>query len=543
MPKDPAKAAKAKEKKEKKLLEQQMKNSREKVEEGRHILEPPEQPNQRGAPPPIPYQKAIACFDQALEFYSENFEACMYRGHANRELGKMDQAIDDYSRAITLNVQCIPALEGRAACFEAVENWDAVIRDYTSVLELQPNNDHAYNMRGRARLHKRPPGLRLRNAEYASVVDDFSKAVRFNEHNYHAWCNLGRVYADHKKFTEALAAYSKAVALRDDYAYAWYRRGCCALDGIEWEQHLAGLLQSSSSSGGGASSLKLPPIASKTASSPAGGAADRAVTPSQATVASLTTPLDVIPAPAGMLIMPPAPPGAGAGGATTTGGSGRPTPSSGATSTPPMHLALLVAGADEGALEAAASAIAGSVVQNEEQSRKTFAQQLEMISRAISDFTRVIPADDRLQLEPTAVLNRALCYKLRAEIGAVMVADPTAVNGALVSLTTPAAQQQDLDLAKAELTLLSDFLAKQSDDTVLGPQGLNASSASATGSGSSVPVPLLKEMVQLRLARCVQLIAARKAMLKGGRGAGGGAAATAAVGAPVDALSQSGRPK
>lgn len=221
------KAAKAKEKKEKKLLEQQMNDSQAKCEEGRALLEP----EGKGAQPN--YAKAVASFDAAIELFPDNAVAYTYRGICNREMHKLDLAIEDFTKAFALDPQNINALEGRAYCFESLKNWDKAISDYTSIIAIHPENDHAHNMRGLCRLHKKPPGLLLKSAEFGSVVNDLRNAVRLNENNYYAMTNLGKAFEDQHLFKEAIAEYSRALQVKDDYLYAVYRRGCAALAHVE----------------------------------------------------------------------------------------------------------------------------------------------------------------------------------------------------------------------------------------------------------------------------------------------------------------------
>ena len=225
------KAAKAKEKKEKKLLEQQMKDSQDRCEEGRVLLEP----EGKGAQPA--YAKAIVAFDAAIELFPDNALAFTYRGVCHRDLGRFDAALDDFSKAFALDPQSTVSLEGRAACYEAQFEWDKAISDYTTILGIHKENDHAHTMRGLCRLRKRAPGLLLKSADFGAVLNDFQRAVQLNENNYYAMVNLGKAYEDQRMFYDAIAAYNKALSVKDDYLYAMYRRGCASLSLVE--QHVA----------------------------------------------------------------------------------------------------------------------------------------------------------------------------------------------------------------------------------------------------------------------------------------------------------------
>ena len=88
-------------------------------------------------------------------------------------------------------------------------------------------------MRGSARLHKRAPGLLLKSADFGTIVNDLRTAIRLNENNYYAYCNLGKVYEDQRMFREAVAEYTRALAVKDEYPYAVFRRGCASLALVE----------------------------------------------------------------------------------------------------------------------------------------------------------------------------------------------------------------------------------------------------------------------------------------------------------------------
>ena len=226
MPRNAAAAQRAKEKKEKKELELRIKTANEKCDEGRAFLEP----EGKAAPQ---YTKAIACFDSAIGTYGEIAEPFAFRASAYLEQKQPEQAIEDYTKALSLNPQSVMSLEGRAACYELLQQWDKAIADYSTITTIQPENDHAYNMRGCCRLRKRPNGLKLKNADFAAVVDDFQTALRLNENNFHAHANLGKAFEDHQMYKKAIDEFSRALKLKDDYTYALFRRGCSAMSLVE----------------------------------------------------------------------------------------------------------------------------------------------------------------------------------------------------------------------------------------------------------------------------------------------------------------------
>jgi hypothetical protein len=178
--------------------------------------------------------KALAAFDSALEQWGENTDALCLRGNAFRDSDVLDRAINDYSTALALDPRLIAALESRGACYKIVGQVEKALADFSTIIEMDPRNDFAYNMRAELRLGLRGgEGLRLRRAEFEAVEKDLKTALQCNEHNYHACCNLGRLYDEHAMYEAAIAQFSRALAINEGYTFALYRRGCTAVAMVE----------------------------------------------------------------------------------------------------------------------------------------------------------------------------------------------------------------------------------------------------------------------------------------------------------------------
>ncbi|KAH8609482.1 putative Tetratricopeptide repeat [Trypanosoma vivax] len=222
-----SKSRKAIERRERKLLEARIKLSQEKCDEALAFLEPVgrnAQPN---------YPKAMIALEGAIETYDANANAFFLLGECLRGQGEHEKAIEGYSQCLEKDVTHIRAMEGRAASYIALEKWSYAFQDYTSIISVEPENDHAYNFRGLCILSKRVPGLRLLSMEFNQCVSDFQTAIRLNEANYYAWTNLGKAYEEQGMLEEALEAYSSALRVKEEYHHAQLRRGCLALRIVE----------------------------------------------------------------------------------------------------------------------------------------------------------------------------------------------------------------------------------------------------------------------------------------------------------------------
>lgn len=229
-----ARLAKAAERRERKLFDEQVKNSNVKCDDARRLLYPTGKASEPN------YTKARAALDAAVELYNDNVDAHVLIGECCRAQGQFNDAISKYTKALEIDPASIRALEGRGACFFALNAYANASEDYSSVVDIDPENDHAYNMRGLCVLNGRVPNLRLHSSKFDSCVSDFKNAIRLNEANYYALANLARAYEEQGDLDSAVDYFTRALRVKDDYSYARLRRSCVALriaEGIHDDMH------------------------------------------------------------------------------------------------------------------------------------------------------------------------------------------------------------------------------------------------------------------------------------------------------------------
>ena len=67
--------------------------------------------------------------------------------------------------------------------------------------------------------------LLLRYSKYEEAEEALTKAIKYDKHNYEAYYYRGCAKANAKKYEEAIADFEKAVALKPDYADAYFNMG------------------------------------------------------------------------------------------------------------------------------------------------------------------------------------------------------------------------------------------------------------------------------------------------------------------------------
>jgi len=103
------------------------------------------------------YNKAINSFSKAIKYDSKQASNYSFRGVARMKIGDIDGAIDDLTKAITINSQnktpdsftyCT-----RALLYSMNGKYESAINDATEAIKLQPRYPEAFHFRGLAKLN------------------------------------------------------------------------------------------------------------------------------------------------------------------------------------------------------------------------------------------------------------------------------------------------------------------------------------------------------------------------------------------------------
>jgi tetratricopeptide (TPR) repeat protein len=93
------------------------------------------------------------------------------RGNGYRIKGLNDQAIADYTEAITLRPDYINAYDNRGVVYQAKGLYDQAIADYTQAIALKPDKANAYYNRGGAYEEKGQRDQAVADYRMAAKID------------------------------------------------------------------------------------------------------------------------------------------------------------------------------------------------------------------------------------------------------------------------------------------------------------------------------------------------------------------------------------
>jgi tetratricopeptide (TPR) repeat protein len=134
--------------------------------------------------------------------------ACFSRGKDAFDAGRLDEAIEDYTRTLEIEKKHRLAFINRGLVYGRREEFDKAVLDFSSALELLQNDlSNTYLFRGLAMLH-------LGNFENA--IEDCNKAIMMNPENAHAYYNRAIAHASLEANEKAAEDYSMAARLDPD---------------------------------------------------------------------------------------------------------------------------------------------------------------------------------------------------------------------------------------------------------------------------------------------------------------------------------------
>jgi predicted O-linked N-acetylglucosamine transferase (SPINDLY family) len=160
--------------------------------------------------------EAAALLGQAAGVAAHDATAHNNYGNALRELGRPEQALHSYERALALRCDYADAHYNRALTWYALGRHDEALAGYDRALALKPDYAAAYNNRGVA----------LRGmGRLDEALRDFDRAVALDPQHAGAYNNRGVTLQQIGRLEEALASYGRALALDPNDADALRNQG------------------------------------------------------------------------------------------------------------------------------------------------------------------------------------------------------------------------------------------------------------------------------------------------------------------------------
>ena len=161
------------------------------------------------------YDKAIACYTEAIRINPNHAEAYYNRGYLN-ELTDRHKAIADFTEVIRINPDHAKAYFNRANAYHELDEYDNAIADHTEAIRINPDYVDAFQFR--SRLYH---GL----GKYDKAIADFTEVIRIDPDTTTAYYERGVSYRELGEYGKAIEDFTEAIRIEPDHVDAYYERG------------------------------------------------------------------------------------------------------------------------------------------------------------------------------------------------------------------------------------------------------------------------------------------------------------------------------
>jgi tetratricopeptide (TPR) repeat protein len=137
------------------------------------------------------------------------------RGITYRALGRYDEALADYARALALDPDLAVVYGNRGVCYQDLDRHDEALADFARAVDLDPGNARTYYNRSMT-------WRRLRR--YDAALADIDRALALRPDMIEAYNNRGTTLSAMARHAEAVAEFTRVLELDADNAAALANR-------------------------------------------------------------------------------------------------------------------------------------------------------------------------------------------------------------------------------------------------------------------------------------------------------------------------------
>lgn len=132
------------------------------------------------------------------------FDDWFYKGIAEHDERKYDEAARSWTRAIKRNPTSKSAYNNRGAAYSKLKQYESAIEDYNKAIELDPKYAIAYNNRGNTYNNLK---------QYEKAIEDYNKAIELNPKFARAYNNISESKIIVGNYEGALDSIAKVLSL------------------------------------------------------------------------------------------------------------------------------------------------------------------------------------------------------------------------------------------------------------------------------------------------------------------------------------------
>jgi tetratricopeptide (TPR) repeat protein len=171
--------------------------------------------------------EAVADFTKAVTLNPEYAPAYNNRGNVFLEMNRAEDAYKDFDRAVSLAPDFGVAYSNRANANQRLNKLEAAEKDFRKAIELMPGSAVPLNGRGK---------IASATGQYYTALRYLNRAIALNAQYAPAYQNRAAVYVTLKQNEEAVQDLDKVIALAPDNANLYVARGRAYARDNRWSQ-------------------------------------------------------------------------------------------------------------------------------------------------------------------------------------------------------------------------------------------------------------------------------------------------------------------
>jgi len=131
-------------------------------------------------------------------------EDFILRGVQKLEIGNLQEAIEDFDQAITIDPNSVPAYFNRGQAYVLQGEIQKALTDFNQAIEIDPNSFIAYNNRGLAHLQR---------GDFEGAIADFTTVIDMNSNFAPAYNNRGVTHLQVGNIQDAIADFNRTIEI------------------------------------------------------------------------------------------------------------------------------------------------------------------------------------------------------------------------------------------------------------------------------------------------------------------------------------------
>lgn len=170
------------------------------------------------------YEQAIDSYSKALRYNPTEYEAFYNKGNALFFLKRYEEAIKSYDSCLRFHKECFQALNNRGNALSLLGSYEEAIESYDKALEKLTNL--FYDNINKSYILYNKGNTLFKLGRYEDAISNYNASLNFNN-NYYTWNNLGNAQFQLSLYEDAIDSYQKALQIKSDYLNALYNIGNC----------------------------------------------------------------------------------------------------------------------------------------------------------------------------------------------------------------------------------------------------------------------------------------------------------------------------